>query len=238
MTIGARTRAWSPAISSTLRPGVQSAAEPGTVLVGEATKRATEAAIAYTNAGEHELKGKSGQATLWQALRVVAARKGEGRFSGLEPLFVGRERELRMAKELFHATATEGRAHLLSIVGVPGMGKSRLAWEFEKYIDGVLETAWWHKGRCLAYGEGVAYWALAEMIRMRARIAEEEACGRIAIQALLGRVRDRRRSGGARLRRATAPASPGGSRTASRPIARTSSRRGGSSSSEWPIRTR
>ena len=105
---------------------------------------------------------------------MVAARKGEGRSVGLEPPFVGRDRELRLVKELFHGTADDGRAHLLSIVGTPGMGKSRISWEFEKYIDGVLETVWWHRGRCLAYGEGVAYWALAEMVRMRARIAEDE----------------------------------------------------------------
>ena len=154
---------------------VQSEAEPGTVLVGDTTKRSTEAAIAYANAGEHALKGKSEPTTLWRALRVVAARKGGGRAAGLEAPFVGRERELRLAKELFHATADERRAHLISIVAVPGMGKSRLAWEFEKYLDGVLETAWWHRGRCLAYGDGVAYWALAEMVRMRARIAEDES---------------------------------------------------------------
>ena len=154
---------------------IQSAAEPGTVLVGDNTKRATEAAVAYVSSGEHELKGKSEPVTLWRALRVVAARKGEGRASGLEAPFVGRERELRLAKELFHSTADEGRAHLLSIIGVPGMGKSRLAWEFEKYLDGLFETAWWHRGRCLAYGDGVAYWALAEMVRMRARIAEDES---------------------------------------------------------------
>jgi class 3 adenylate cyclase/tetratricopeptide (TPR) repeat protein len=153
---------------------IQSVAEPGTVLVGAATRRASEAAIVYEDAGEHELKGKAEPLQLWRALRVVAARKGEGRSAGLEAPFVGREREFRLVKDLFHATADEGRAHLLSIVAVPGMGKSRLAWEFEKYIDGLAETAWWHKGRCLAYGEGVAYWALAEMVRMRARIAEDE----------------------------------------------------------------
>ena len=154
---------------------VQSAAEPGTVLVGETTRRASEAAIAYEDAGAHELKGKAEPVKLSRALRVVAARKGEGRSVGVESPFVGRERELRMAKDLFHTVATEKRAHLLSVVAVPGMGKSRLVWEFEKYIDGLAEQAWWHKGRCLAYGEGVAYWALAEMVRMRARIAEDEA---------------------------------------------------------------
>jgi len=153
---------------------IQSAAEPGTVLVGEATRRASEAAIGYVDAGGHEMKGKAEPMPLWQALRIVAARKGEGRATGLEAPFVGRDRELRLIKDLFHATADEGRAHLLSVVGVAGIGKSRLTWEFEKYIDGLAQDAWWHKGRCLSYGDGVAYWALAEIIRMRARIAEDE----------------------------------------------------------------
>jgi predicted ATPase/class 3 adenylate cyclase len=153
---------------------VQGAAEPGTAVVGDSTKRASEAAVAYEDAGLHTLKGKSEPTRLWRALRVVAARRGEGRSTGLEAPFVGRERELRLAKDVFHATAEEGHSHLLSVVGVAGIGKSRLAWEFEKYVDGLVEEAWWHRGRCLAYGEGVAYWALAEMIRMRARITEDE----------------------------------------------------------------
>jgi len=153
---------------------VQSAAEPGTVLVGEATRRASEAAIAYEDAGLHELKGKSEPLQLWRALRVIANRGGEGRAAGLEPPFVGRDRELRLVKEHFHASAEDGKAHLLSVVGVAGIGKSRLAWEFEKYLDGLIAPVWWHKGRCLAYGDAIAYWALAEMVRMRARIAENE----------------------------------------------------------------
>ncbi len=62
----------------------------------------------------------------------------------------------------------------MSVTGIAGIGKSRLAWEFYKYFDGIVEEVWWHRGRCLAYGEGVAYWALADMIRMRCRIDEEE----------------------------------------------------------------
>jgi len=153
---------------------VQSAAEPGTVLVGDSTRRASDAAIAYEDAGAHELKGKTESLQLWRALRVIANRGGEGRAAGLEPPFVGRDRELRLVKDLFHGTAEEGKAHLLSVVGIAGIGKSRLAWEFEKYLDGLVANIWWHKGRCLAYGDAIAYWALAEMVRMRARISEDE----------------------------------------------------------------
>jgi class 3 adenylate cyclase/tetratricopeptide (TPR) repeat protein len=153
---------------------IQSSTEPGAVLVGETTRRATEASIAYEAAGEHELKGKAEPVPLFRALRVLAARGGAQRSQGLEPPFVGRERELRLVKELLHASAEERRAHLVSVLGIAGIGKSRLAWEFEKYIDGLVDTFWWHRGRCLAYGEGVAYWALAEMVRRRADIVEGE----------------------------------------------------------------
>jgi class 3 adenylate cyclase len=153
---------------------VQSAAEPGTVLVGERTRRGSEAAVAYEDAGEHVLKGKAEGMALWRALRVTAARGGALKSAGLEPPFVGRERELRLVKELFHAAADERRAQLMSVIGVAGIGKSRLGWEFEKYIDGLIDLVYWHRGRCLAYGEGVAYWALAEMVRMRAGILEGE----------------------------------------------------------------
>ncbi|HEY2073972.1 MAG TPA: AAA family ATPase, partial [Gaiellaceae bacterium] len=86
-------------------------------------------------------------------------------------------RELRLVKELFHASAEQARAQLVSITGIGGIGKSRLSWEFEKYIDGLADNVLWHRGRCLAYGEGVAYWALAEMVRGRAGILDGEDQG-------------------------------------------------------------
>ena len=153
---------------------VQAAAEPSTVLVGESTRRATESSIAYEDAGAHELKGKAETMPLWRALRVTALRAGGRKSEGLEAPFVGRDRELRLLKEHFHASADESKAHLASIVGIAGIGKSRLAWELYKYLDGITQQVAWHSGRCLAYGEGVTYWALAEMVRMRAGIAEGE----------------------------------------------------------------
>ena len=60
----------------------------------------------------------------------------------------------------------------MSIIGPAGIGKSRLSWEFLKYIDGVVETIYWHSGRCPAYGEGITLWALGEMVRERCGLAE------------------------------------------------------------------
>ncbi|MDP9242569.1 MAG: AAA family ATPase, partial [Actinomycetota bacterium] len=154
---------------------IQSAAEPGAVFVGESTKRSTDATIVFEPAGEHELKGKVGLTPLWRAVRVVAGARGTLKSTGLEPPFVGRDRELRVIKELFHASADEAKAHLVSVTGIAGIGKSRLSWEYYKYFDGLQLVNLYHRGRCISYGEGVAYWALAEMVKMRCRIAEEEA---------------------------------------------------------------
>jgi class 3 adenylate cyclase/tetratricopeptide (TPR) repeat protein len=153
---------------------IQGIAEPGQVLVGDATRRATEAAVAYEEAGLHELKGKGGLVPAWRALRVVSGTRGTLKSQGLEAPFVGRDRELRLIKDLFHDSETGRFAHLISVTGIAGIGKSRLAWEFYKYFDGIAQLTYWHRGRCLSYGEGVTYWALADMVRMRARIGEEE----------------------------------------------------------------
>jgi class 3 adenylate cyclase/tetratricopeptide (TPR) repeat protein len=154
---------------------VQSVAEPGSVFVGEATRRATEGTVVYEPAGNFELKGKEGETALWCALRVVSGRAGSLKSEGLEAPFVGRDRELRQIKDLFHVCAEEQRAQLVSVAGIAGIGKSRLAWEFYKYFDGIVQTIYWHRGRCLAYGEGVTYWALADMVRWRCGITEDEA---------------------------------------------------------------
>ena len=154
---------------------VQSVAEPGSVFVGEATRRATEGTVVFEAAGSFELKGKEGETPLWRASRIVSGRGGSLKSEGLEAPFVGRDRELRQIKDLFHVSAEEGRAQLVSVTGIAGIGKSRLAWEFYKYFDGIAQTVYWHRGRCLAYGEGVTYWALADMVRWRCGIAEDDA---------------------------------------------------------------
>src|SRR5919197_2456898 len=107
---------------------VQALAPPGGVFVGAATQRATEQAVVYESAGSHEMKGKSGLVPVWRALRVVSGGRGALKAEGLEAPFVGRDRELRLLKELFHASAEEGRAYLVSVTGIGGVGKWRPGW--------------------------------------------------------------------------------------------------------------
>jgi class 3 adenylate cyclase/tetratricopeptide (TPR) repeat protein len=155
---------------------LQSVATPGTVLVGESTYLSVRDVVAFEEAGEHTLKGKEVPVRAWRALRVVAQRGG-ARTEMLEAPFVGRDRELRLLKELFHATEQERRPRLLSVMGVGGIGKSRLGWEFLKYVDGLVYDVYWHQGRSPSYGEGVTFWALGEIVRMRCGIAESEEPG-------------------------------------------------------------
>ncbi len=153
---------------------LQSVAPPGAVLVGEATARAASAAIVFEPAGEQTLKGKTAPVPAWRALRVVAERGGRNRAETLEAPFVGRDDELRLLKDLFHATARERRPRHVSVTGQAGIGKTRLAWEFLKYADGLAEDTFWHEGRCPAYGDGITFWALGEMVRARAGLLETD----------------------------------------------------------------
>jgi len=153
---------------------VQAASDPGGVLVDEATRRLTARSVEYTDAGEHLLKGKAEPMKLWRAVRVVSALGGAQRVDGLEGPLVGRDAELRTIKELFHASADRRVPRMVVVTGPAGVGKSRLGWEFEKYADGLVGELWWHRGRCLSYGDGVAFWALAEIVRQRLGIAEDD----------------------------------------------------------------
>ncbi len=153
---------------------LQSAAAPGTVLVGERTYRAASAAISFEPVEPLALKGKQERLAAWRALRLTGERGGSGRGAAPEPPFVGRDEELRLAKELLHATGRDDRPRLLHVSGVAGIGKSRLVWELRKYTDGLTEDIFWHQGRCPAYGDGIDFWAFADMVRRRAGIADSD----------------------------------------------------------------
>ena len=151
---------------------LQAAAGPGSVLVGESTQLATSRSIAYAPAGEQVLKGKQTPVAAWRAVRVVAERRGRNRSEALEAPFVGRQEEMRLLKDLLLTTTRERRVRIVSVIGPGGIGKSRVAWELSKYVDGLAEPYYWHSGRSPAYGEGVTFWALGEMVRQRCDLAE------------------------------------------------------------------
>src|SRR5690348_9233540 len=153
---------------------VQAAAQPGEVLADGATQRLAESAVGFVGAGERRLKGKAEPQLLWRATRVLSGVGGAQRVDGLEAPLIGRDVELRMIRELFHAAADRRVPRLVLVSGSAGVGKSRLGWEFEKYLDGLVVEVWWHRGRCPSYGDGVAFWALAEIVRQRLSIAEED----------------------------------------------------------------
>ena len=168
---------------------LQSVAAPGTVLVGEQTEQAANSAIAFEPAGDQVLKGKVAPVPAFRAIRIVAERGGRGRTDQIEAPFVGRDDEFRLLRDLVLATARERRPRLVSITGVPGVGKTRMAWELSKYIDGMVNTVYWHTGRSPAYGEGVTFWALGEMVRGRIGLVEgdDESATRVAVASGVAR---------------------------------------------------
>ncbi len=174
VTVGGTTEGMVAGDAVNTASRVQAAARGGTVLVDAATRRLALTAVGFDDAGEFSLKGKAEPEQLWLAVRVLAGVGGAQRVDGLEAPLTGRDPELRTIKELFHA-ATERRVPRMVVVSGPaGVGKSRLGWEFEKYIDGLADFVLWHRGRCLSYGEGLAFSALVEIVRQRFAIADED----------------------------------------------------------------
>ena len=168
---------------------LQSAAAPGTVLVDDVTRRVVGGAINFEPAGDQTLKGKTAAVAAWRVAGVAPHPGTESRTGHRGP-FVGRDGEVRALTELLAAVAEERRMRVVSLVGIAGIGKSRLAWELEQRAGEAASRARWHVGRAPAYGEGTAFAPLADMVRRSAGIAESDP-GEIVRRALaetLGRL--------------------------------------------------
>ncbi len=152
---------------------LQSLAAPDSVFVGARTADLVASALEVISEGSHRVKGKEAPLEAFRVGRVLGSTYRPGR-DVIEPPFVGRDSELRILKDNLHAVDRDKRARLVSLVGHAGIGKSRLIWEFLKYIDGLVDTIYWHEGRSPSYGDGLAMWALGEMIRRRCRISETD----------------------------------------------------------------
>jgi class 3 adenylate cyclase len=153
---------------------LQTAAPVNGILVSEATRRATGDAVEYEEAPPVEAKGKSEPVPVWSAT-AARSRFGVDVTHHARAELVGRERELAILSEAFERARHERVPQLVTLVGVPGIGKSRLVHELSRLADAEAELITWRQGRCLAYGDGVAFWALAEMVKAQAGIDERES---------------------------------------------------------------
>ena len=152
---------------------LQSAARPGTVVVGERTFRASHAAIRYDQLEPLTLKGKAEPVPAWEAAGTVA-EQAVGRAAGHEVPLVGRDYETGMLESLHERVVREGRPHLVTLIGEAGVGKSRLLREFERRLDARADGPTIRTGRSLPYGSGIVYWALSEVVRDECGIDEND----------------------------------------------------------------
>src|SRR3954454_17657580 len=154
---------------------LQSAAQPGRVMVGERTQRATADAIEYTELEPLILKGKSEPVPAWEAVGVIAKQPVRRAIPArpAAPL-VGREFELELLDDLLERIEREERPHLVSVLGEAGVGKSRLLAELDWRLAERDPAPSVRPGRCLPYGSGVVYWAVGEILRSELDIVDTD----------------------------------------------------------------
>jgi len=159
---------------------LEAAAAPGEILLGAETYTLVREAVSAESVEPLALKGKAELVPAWRLTGVSEAIGRRNRPS--EAPLVGRLRPLRLLDDAFHEAVEERICHLFTIVGAAGVGKSRVV---EEFIGSLGEQAQVASGRCLAYGQGITYWPVAEAIRSGAGIAEDDAP-----EAAVGRLRE------------------------------------------------
>jgi class 3 adenylate cyclase/tetratricopeptide (TPR) repeat protein len=147
---------------------LEQAAGPGEVLLGEASYRLVRGEVRVEPLGPLKAKGKSEPLTAYRLLELSGARLGAGWETGL----VGRGGELALLEREFEQTVAEGRCRLVTVVGEPGVGKSRLVSELAERIGLRARVA---RGACLSYGEGITFWSITQIVRALAGIDEQDS---------------------------------------------------------------
>jgi class 3 adenylate cyclase len=150
----------------TLAARLEQSAEPGQLLIGPAAHRLTLGRVEVEDMGPVDLKGLDRQIWTWRVVGVG----GESLPQAQQAPLVGRDHELELLQNTYDRALRDRRAHLFTIYGDPGVGKSRLSQEFSDS----LESATVLSGRSLPYGEGVTYWPLAEMVKCAAGIEDDD----------------------------------------------------------------
>jgi class 3 adenylate cyclase/tetratricopeptide (TPR) repeat protein len=152
---------------------LQSAAAVNGILVDETTHRATERAIEYADSPPVRAKGKEEPIGVWQPVQARSRFGVDVRQIGRSPL-VGRRRELAALQGTLERVIAEREPQLVTLVGVPGIGKSRLVYELYRYVDAQPKLVTWRQGRSLPYGPGMSFWALGEMVKGQAGVLETD----------------------------------------------------------------
>ena len=157
---------------------LQAAAPVNAVLVDETTYRATRHVIEHDEADPVEAKGKAEPIPVWQP-RQARTRFGVDVAHQARTELVGRDRELALLRDAFERAVHQRTAQLVTLVGVPGIGKSRLVFELSQIAREDPDLITWRQGRCLAYGDGVTLWALGEIVKAQVGILEQDSPGEI-----------------------------------------------------------
>ena len=150
---------------------LEGVAPAGGVVVGEATFRATRRLFDYQELGAVQVKGKADPVPIWR-LEGPRGRTGVEPEAGT-PL-VGRQAELRLLEGAWLEAVRTATPRLVTVTGVPGVGKSRLVRELATVLDERPELVDWRQGRCLPYGDGITFWALGEIVKAQAGILESD----------------------------------------------------------------
>ena len=138
---------------------LQTAAEPGEILIGEPTYRLVRDAVLAEPVAPLTLKGKTGSVPAHRLLRVASLSPIRAR--RLDAPMVGREREHGLLRQAFERTVSDRACHLFTVLGAAGAGKSRLVEEFLTPLDHADVM----RGRCLAYGDGITFFPVAEAMK-------------------------------------------------------------------------
>ena len=146
---------------------LEQAAEPGEILVGERTVAAARGAFEFGDARTVAAKGKAAGVECRPLLRALSLLRTRG-VSGLVPTFVGRTEELARLQTAYRRSVELSRPVLVTVLGDPGLGKSRLMRELWERLDGEQPRPLRRIGRCLAYGDGITYWPLGEVLKEHA----------------------------------------------------------------------
>jgi class 3 adenylate cyclase/tetratricopeptide (TPR) repeat protein len=159
---------------------LEAAASPGEILIGAVTHALVRDAVTAEPLAALMLKGKSEPVPAWRLIGVNDASSRRSRPQ--EAPLVGRQRPLRMLEGAFQTAVDERACHLFTVLGVAGVGKSRLV---EEFIAGLGDQAAVATGRCLAYGSGITYWPVAEALRSGIADAESELDPQAGLAAVL-----------------------------------------------------